>query len=205
MQLFVDIDGVLLNFERSFVGWLNAQHGMSLPADYEANHWDFTEIMDADELDRRWRRYLASDEAGRMTALIEPARFNALAAAHDVHLVTNFPLPHWEKRVRNLEELGFRYDSLNHCGFLVFDGTTPKSKAEVVQEVRAAYAAGGTVEDSALFLDDHPDNCLDVLKHCPDVEVWLMTRRFNRSFTHPGIRRTEGWDAVLRRLGDASG
>lgn len=203
MQLFLDIDGVLLNFERSFVGWLNAQHGMGLPADYEAKDWNFTEIMSAEDLDSRWRRYLASDEAGRMAPLIEPVRFNALADAHDVHLVTNFPLPHWEKRVRNLQDLGFRYASLHHCGFLVFDGTAPRTKAEVVRELRAPGHGNGTAGESALFLDDHPDNCLDVLQHCPDVEVWLMTRRFNREFSHPQVRRASGWEAVLRRLDNA--
>jgi len=193
MQLFCDIDGVLLNFERSFVRWLNAEHGMGLAEDYEANHWDFTEIMEAAELERRWRRYLASPEAGQMGPLIEPARFNALANAHDVHLVTNFPLAHWEKRVRNLAELGFRYASLNHCGFLVVDNQPPKTKAQVVRELRAQ-------PHDALFLDDHPDNCLDVVQHCPDVEVWLMTRRFNRQFAHPAVRRAENWDSVLQRL-----
>jgi hypothetical protein len=193
MQLFLDIDGVVLDFERSFVAWLNAEYGMGLPLGYQANRWDFTEILDAAELDRRWRLYLAAPEAGRMAPLIEPARFNALADAHDVHLVTNFPLPHWDKRVRNLADLGLRYGSISHCGFLVFDGQTPKSKSQVVRERRAQSAP-------ALFLDDHPDNCLDVARNCPDVEVWLMTRRFNRDFEHPEVRRAEDWDRVLRRV-----
>jgi hypothetical protein len=199
MQLFLDIDGVLLNFERSFVLWLNEHHEMGLPEDYEANNWDFTEILDKEELDRRWRSYLASDEAGRMAPLIEPERFNALANGHAVHLVTNFPLPHWEKRVRNLADLGFRYDSLTHCGFLVFDEThSPRSKADVIRGLRAEDA--GSKAASALFLDDHPDNCLDVLKHCPDVEVWLMSRRFNREFAHPNVRRAVDWESVGQRL-----
>ncbi len=205
MQLFLDIDGVLLNFERSFVQWLNDRHSMGLPEDYEANNWDFTEILDKEELDRRWRRYLASDEAGRMTPLIEPAHFNALADGHAVHLVTNFPLPHWEKRVRNLAELGFRYDSLTHCGFLIFDEThRPRSKADVIRDLRqseqTSQAERVPSAEPALFLDDHPDNCLDVLKHCPDVEVWLMSRRFNRDFAHPQVRRAEDWESVRERL-----
>ncbi|MFI5399949.1 MAG: hypothetical protein ACHQZQ_02715 [SAR324 cluster bacterium] len=193
MQLFIDIDGVVLDFERSFVAWLNAKYGMRLPEGYQTNSWAFDEIMDAAELDRRWRLYLASPEAGRMTPLIDPPRFNALADAHDVHLVTNFPLPHWEKRVRNLDELGIRYASISHCGFLVFDDTPPKSKSQVVRELR-------TQSEPALFLDDHPDNCLDVVRNCPDVEVWLMTRRFNLGFTHPEVRRAEDWGSVLLRV-----
>ena len=194
MQLFVDIDGVVLDFERSFVAWLNAEYGMGLPEDYQANNWDFTEILDAAELDRRWRLYLASPQAGRMAPLIDPPRFNTLADAHDVHLVTNFPLPHWEKRVRNLEDLGLRYASINHCGFLIFDEThKPRSKSQIVQELRSE-------DHQALFIDDHPENCLDVLRNCPDVEVWLMTRRFNRDFAHPDVRRAKDWDHLLQRV-----
>jgi hypothetical protein len=193
MQLFLDIDGVLLNFERSFVRWLNAEHEMGLPEDFEPTNWDFTEVLDAQELDRRWRRYLASPESGRMAPLIEPERFNTLAASHSVHLVTNFPLPHWEKRISNLAELGIRYDTLNHCGLMAFDHNPPRSKGQVVRELRAA-------PHGALFLDDHPENCLDVLRQNPDVEVWLMTRKFNRAFSHPGVRRAESWDSLMRRL-----
>jgi uncharacterized HAD superfamily protein len=194
MQLFFDIDGVLLNFERSFVGWMNAQYAMGLPADYEASDWDFTEVLDAEELERRWRRFLTEPAAAQMEPLIAPERFNALAREHPVHLVTNFPLPHMEKRRENLTALGFVYESLHHCGFLVFDDIVPKTKAQTIAALRRSH-------EPALFMDDHPENCLDVVRNCQDVEVWLMSRRFNRHFAHPQVRRAQDWTCVLRRLG----
>lgn len=196
MQLFFDIDGVLLNFEHAFVAWMNVEYGMGLPSDYEAEDWDFTEVLDSDELDRRWRRFLAVPEAAHMQPLIAPERFNALAQGHEVHLVTAFPLPHMEQRVQNLSNLGFVYQSLNHCGFLVFDDHTPKTKAQIISELRRH-------PESALFVDDHPDNCMDVVQNCRDVEVWLMSRRFNRNFEHPDVKRAKDWDHLLRRLGRA--
>lgn len=194
MQLFFDIDGVLLNFERSFVGWMNAQYAMGLPHDYEAADWDFTEVLDPEELDRRWRRFLAEPASARMEPLIAPERFNALARGHEVHLVTNFPLPHMERRLENLTALGFVYEGLHHCGFLVFDDIVPKTKAQTIAELRRSH-------EPALFVDDHPDNCLDVVQNCADVEVWLMSRRFNRSFAHPQVKRAQDWDCVVKRLG----
>jgi uncharacterized HAD superfamily protein len=194
MQLFLDIDGVVLNFQHSFVRWMNAQHGTRLPLDYQADHWDFTELLETDELERRWRAYLASPEAARMEPLLDPARFNALAAQHSVHLVTAFPLPYMDKRRENLAHLGLVYESLHHCGLLVYDNVVPKTKAQTIAELRRSH-------QPALFLDDHPDNCLDVAANCPDVEVWLMSWRFNRDFSHPAVRRAEGWPEVLRRLG----
>lgn len=194
MQLFFDIDGVLLNFERAFVRWLNEQYGMGLPADYEAADWNFTEVLEPEELERRWRRFLTTPQAARMEPLIAPERFNALVRNHEVHLVTNFPLPHMEKRLENLAALGFAYEALHHCGFLVFDGIVPKTKAQTIVELRRRH-------EPALFVDDHPDNCLDVVKHCQDVEVWLMSRRFNRHFHHPAVKRAQDWDCVAQRLG----
>jgi FMN phosphatase YigB (HAD superfamily) len=194
MQLFFDIDGVLLNFERAFVAWMNAQYGMGLPEDYEASNWDFTDVLDAAELDRRWRRFLGAPEAARMEPLIAPERFNALVQDHQVHLVTNFPLPHMERRLENLTALGFVYESLHHCGFLVFDDVVPKTKAQTIAALRRSH-------QPALFVDDHPDNCMDVLRNCRDVEVWLMSRRFNRQFEHPEVKRAQDWECVVRRLG----
>lgn len=194
MQLFFDIDGVLLNFERAFVGWMNAQYAMGLPEDYEASDWDFTEVLEPQELDRRWRRFLGEPAAARMEPLIAPTRFNALVRDHEVHLVTNFPLPHMDRRLDNLTALGFTYASLNHCGFLVFDGIVPKTKAQTIADLRRSH-------EPALFVDDHPDNCMDVLQNCGDVEVWLMSRRFNRNFEHPEVKRAKDWDCVVRRLG----
>jgi FMN phosphatase YigB (HAD superfamily) len=198
MQLFLDIDGVLLNFEQSFVRWLNGHFAMNLPEDYQANSWDFTEVLEAEELERRWRLYLASPEAARMAPLVEPERFNALSRAHSVHLVTNFPLPHMDKRLANLADVGLAYRSLHHCGFLVYDGHTPKTKGQTVAELLEPGQA-------ALFVDDHPDNCLDVARTCPDVEVWVMTRRFNRAFSHPQVRRAADWESLFQRLGAAEG
>ena len=120
MQLFFDIDGVLLNFERSFVAWLNREHGLDLPEDYQALSWDFTEVMNKRAMDESWLRFVESPAAGEMAPLIDPALYNALGNGHGVHLVTNFPQPHMEKRLENLAALGFRYDSVHYCGIHPF-------------------------------------------------------------------------------------
>jgi hypothetical protein len=193
MQLFIDIDGVLLNFERSFVRWINGTRGLGLPADYQAENWDFEELLDRETMQACWLGFLESDEVGAMAPLVDPARFNTLADAHSLHLVTNFPRPFMAKRLGNLQHHGFRFHSLDCCGLHAYQGLRPVSKAEAIgQRLRNGQGA--------LFVDDHPDNCLDVLTHCPGVEVWLMSRRFNRDFRHPGIRRAADWGSLFERL-----
>jgi FMN phosphatase YigB (HAD superfamily) len=198
MQLFIDIDGVLLNFEHSFVRWLNAEYRLGLPEHYEAESWDFTEVLDKRELEAGWHRFLASRAAGEMPALVDPARFNRLVAEHTVHLVTNFPQPHMAKRLSNLDVLGFTYDSLHYCGLHGYLDVQPRTKSQVIATLREVRGEG-------LFVDDHPDNCVDVHDHCPGVEVWLMSRRFNRGFAHPRIRRAQDWDCLFDRLASRSG
>ena len=194
MQLFIDIDGVLLNFEHAFVRWLNQHHGLGLPDDYEAESWDFTEVLGQPQLEASWLAFLESSEAGEMPALVDPGAFNALAERHTLHLVTNFPQPHMAKRLDNLQACGFEYDTLHYCGLHGYQDVRPRTKAQVVASLRAS-------DEVCLFVDDHPENCLDVHAHCRDVEVWLMSRRFNRNFAHPEIQRAQGWHCLFRRLG----
>ena len=71
---------------------------------------------------------------------------------------------------------------------------TSKTKAEVIQELLQT-------DDSVIFVDDHPDNCLNVLESFPDAEIWLMNRQFNADFKHPEIRRANDWSEVLEHSG----
>ena len=55
-----------------------------------------------------------------------------------------------------------------------------------------------------MFVDDHPDNCLNVWENFPKAEIWLMTRPFNYDFIHPKIRRARNWNEVLKHTSKAA-
>ena len=195
--MFVDIDGVVLNFEGAFVRFLNRVYGMGLPERYETTTWFFDDLLSREEMYTRWQAFLESGDSGQMEPLVSPRDFNALARRHEVHLLTNFPLPYMAKRERNLARLGLAYQSLQFCGLHAYKDTVPPSKAEVVENLRAP-------EQPAFFVDDHPENCLDVLGNCKDVEVWVMSRHFNKDFDHPQVRRANGWKTLFERLAEAA-
>ena len=197
MQLFLDVDGVLLNFERAFVRWLNSAYGMELPADYQTTCWYFSEIMEREQAQARWESFMESPLASQMPPLVEPGHFNHLTRHHEVHLLTNFPASQMDKRRNNLESIGLKYHSLHYGGLHHNDGHHPPTKGELVRELR-------NPDEPALFMDDHPDNCLEVSQACPDVEVWLMSRRFNQGFAHPAVRRAVDWGCVMGRLNGAA-
>jgi len=196
MQLFVDIDGVLLNFERAFVGFLNRAYGMGLPERYETPNWFFEDLLTREQMYERWQAFLDSEDSGKMEPLVAPERFNVLATGCSVYLLTNFPLPYMEKRERNLAALGIAYQSIHFCGLHPYKDTVPPSKADIVGRLSRPGTA-------ALFIDDHPENCMDVLDNCGHVEVWVMSRHFNKDFSHPRVRRAKGWQCVFDRLAPA--
>ena len=55
--------------------------------------------------------------------------------------------------------------------FINYERQFFKNKAEVIGELHQE-------EKSIIFVDDHPDNCLNVLESFPDAEIWLMSRPF---------------------------
>ena len=193
MQLFFDIDGVLLNFERAFVGFLNSAYGMGLPERYQTPSWFFDDLLSKEEMYRRWQAFLDSRESGEMEPLVSPEEFSALTNGNEVHLLTNFPLPYMAKREQNLASLGIAYQSLHFCGLHPYKETVPPSKADIVSQLRQPG-------QTAFFVDDHPENCLDVLDNCDTVEVWLMSRHFNAEFEHPEVQRAHGWPCLFDRL-----
>jgi FMN phosphatase YigB (HAD superfamily) len=192
-RLFFDVDGVLLNFEHAFVVWLNELYGLGLPESYETPSWYFDDILSPEQCREAWTLFLESPAAGRMNPYLDAERFNALTAGRSVHLLTNFPEHQFHRRVENLALLGFRYASMHHCGFHAFKSRGVASKSATISRIMGPG-------ERALFLDDHPDNCVDVVQNCERVEVWLMTRRFNREFAHPAVRRARDWGCVIERL-----
>jgi uncharacterized HAD superfamily protein len=192
-RLFFDVDGVLLNFEHAFINWLNEKYHLGVPADYEASSWYFEDVMPAEQCREAWHLFLEAPEAGTMKPYLDPARFNALTGGRPVHLLTNFPEHLFDKRIENLSAHGFRYESIHHCGFHAFQSRGVDTKSTMIARLIRP-------NERALFLDDHPDNCVDVVENCPAVEVWLMSRRFNRDFAHPAVRRAHGWSSVIERM-----
>ena len=194
MQLFCDIDGVLLDFERMFVPWINRYHHTNLPACYQSGCWDFTDLLSQEQTFALWKRFMQSEQAAQMPSTVAPAAFNAATQQIQVELLTNFPAAQFPMRWANLHSHGFVYRGLYHCGLLKSSDalSPPPTKAQIVNQL----CTGG----KAFFVDDHPDNCLDVLQHCPQVEVWVMHRHFNRGFYHQRIQRATSWQTLFKRF-----
>ena len=190
LRFFFDIDGVLLDFEGSYIRVLKDYFQLEIPDNYRAESWWFTDILNKDQFKEGWEHFINSDHFARLSPLIDPVLFNGVFGAYPVHFITNIPLKYLEKRKQNLHNAGFRWDSL-HCGGLVsYDDKPPVTKADIIHQLVKE-------QEILFFLDDHPDNCVNVLEQFSQANVWLMSRPFNQAFTHSTIRRANHWDSII--------
>ncbi len=190
LRFCFDVDGVMLDFEGSYLRAIIHYFQLDLPEDYRSDCWSFSDMLTETQMQEGWDYFIESEHFSRLSPLIDSERFNAVFGAYPVHFITNIPPQYSEQRKTNLRDVGFRFNSLHCGGFMSFDDRPPVTKAEIIQQLVNEH-------ESLLFVDDHPDNCLNVLEQFPQAVVWLMARSFNRDFTHPQIRRAEHWNDIL--------
>ncbi len=191
---FFDVDGVLLDFDRGFTRTMKEYFKLDIDDDYVPESFWFSDMLTKEQVVEGWDYFIKSDEFERLKPIVDPEHFNAKFGAYPVHFITNIPPDCLERRVKNLRNAGFKFKSAHCGGFINYEGKTSKTKAEVIQELRQD-------DESVIFVDDHPDNCLNVLESFPDAEIWLMSRPFNADFKHPEIRRAIDWSEVLEHSG----
>ena len=148
-----------------------------------------TELTE-EQLMEGWEHFTSGEHFGKLSTLIDAKDFNAVFRKYPIHFVTNIPPEHRDVRIKNLEEAGFRFDSLHCGGFVSFDEEPPRTKAMIIQELV-------NEGEELFFIDDHPDNCTNVLDAFPEAMVWLMSRSHNKDFKHSQIQRADQWEEVF--------
>ena len=194
---YFDVDGVLLDFEGGFTKAVKDYFKLEVAEDFVSKSFWFSDLLTKDQVMEGWDYFLYSSEFEELQPMVDPELFNAAFGAYPVHFITNIPLDCLERREKNLRNAGFKFDSTHCAGFIDYDGYSTQSKAEVILELHQK-------EKTVLFVDDHPDNCLNVRESFPEAEIWLMSRPFNEDFTHPEIRRARNWAEVLEHSSTVS-
>ncbi len=187
---FFDVDGVLLDFEEGFIKAIKDYYQLDIPEDFQTESFWFSDLLTKEQVHEGWYNFLHSREFEQLRPMVDPEQFNAKFGAYPVHFITNIPPDCLERRKTNLLNAGFKFNSAHCAGFVNYDGYPAQTKADVIRELKQE-------EKKIMFVDDHPDNCLDVRESFPEAEIWLMSRPFNGDFKHPEIRRAMNWGDVL--------
>lgn len=190
LRFFFDVDGVLLDFEASYIRALKNYFQLDIPDNHQTNSFYFKDLLTEDQVKEGWEYFVKSDHFAELSPLIDPVLFNNIFAAYPVHFITNIPPQYLEKRRQNLRNAGFHWDSIHCGGFISFNDDPPLLKAEIIHQLVQG-------QETLLFVDDHPDNCVNVLEKFSHANIWLMSRPFNKEFTHPMIHRADHWDTLL--------
>ncbi|MBF0351092.1 MAG: hypothetical protein HQM11_08665 [SAR324 cluster bacterium] len=193
MRYFFDVDGVVLDFESRYIQALKQYFNLNLPDNYQPQCWYFSDILKEEQVLEGWEKFISSEEFGALSPLVEVDRFNRVFGGLPVHFITNIPPQYLKARETNLLKAGFQFHSVHCGGFLSFDHGPPRKKADIIKELL-------NPEETVFFMDDHPDNCVNVHEMFPDAEIWLITRSFNTSFSHPAIKRADHWDHIFDRF-----
>ena len=192
---FFDVDGVLLDFEGGFTKTVKDYFKLDVADDFVSKSFWFSDLLTKEQVMEGWDYFLQSSEFEELEPIVDPEQFNAAFGAYPVHFITNIPLDCLERRKKNLRKAGFKFDSAHCAGFVDYDGYSTQTKAEVIKELHQE-------EKTVLFVDDHPDNCLNVRESFPEAEIWLMSRPFNVDFEHPEIRRARDWTEIFEHSGN---
>lgn len=192
MEFFLDVDGVILDFETAMIDFIRDQYQPDLPADYVLKSWEMTtEFKDLDILEV-WGRFVDSDRFTRLSLLIESASFNRLSENYPVYLVTNLPQSQFKSRKNNLDFHQLVYKDLILAGHFNFGEESYPTKS-------AAIAKLHRNGEQMVFLDDHPKNCLDVKSAFAASRVFLMSRPHNQGIENENWIRVDSWEAFLEK------
>lgn len=193
MELFLDIDGVILDFENAFKDFIRDRYIPDLPKDFTPQTWDMVNDFEGVNIDEAWDIFVNSERFRRVNLLIEANSFNQLSEKYPLYLVTNLPPEQYSGREENLKYHSLNYKGLHLAGHCNFGDENYPSKSEAIAKIRQH-------DKRLIFLDDHPDNCKDVKTRFPESEVFLMSRPHNRNLESSTWVRVANWDEFVTKI-----
>ncbi len=197
MELFLDVDGIILDFETSFIDLMRDEYIPDLPDDYVPKNWELHEEFPDIDMEEAWSKFVGSERFAELNNLIDPGRFNQITARFPTYLITNIPNHLIEKRKRNLAKHQFKYKEVFPAGHWDFGIQDYPTKSAIIKNL-------STSGKRIVFLDDHPSNCKEVIDNVPNAEVYLMTRPHNQEIPDEDWVRVSGWDEFIEKIGSSS-
>lgn len=197
LELFLDVDGVILDFESTFMDFVREFYIPELPQNYLPKSWELKDdLLSQLDVDQTWNAFMGSGRFAQLNLLADKESFNRLGVTYPLHLVTNLPQEHYGQRVKNLTHHGLTYTSLNLGGHHSFGIKDYPSKAQVIQGLRDKNR-------QVFFLDDHPENCRQVKAAFPQARVFLMQRPHNEDLPDEDWERILDWQGFVAQVDQA--
>lgn len=192
-ELYLDVDGVVLDFEGSFVDFVRDEYIKDLPLDYTLQTWEISDEFKALDIQAVWEHFITGDRFKRLELLVDADSFNELSNQYPIHFVTNIPVAHAASREENLRYHNLNYEGLHFAGHFNFGDESYPTKSETIKKL---HVSGNEI----VFLDDHPKNCMEIRQELPESCVFLMDRPHNVDADDPSWIRVENWNDFLHHI-----
>jgi 5' nucleotidase, deoxy (Pyrimidine), cytosolic type C protein (NT5C) len=194
MELFLDVDGVILDFESAIVDFVREEYINDLPLDYALQTWEIADEFKELDIEKVWHHFVSSDWFTKLNLLVDASSFNRIARRFSVNLITNIPETLFEARTTNLKLHGLEYDQLYMAGHFNFGDEAYPAKSEIIKKI---HQPGKKI----IFLDDHPKNCMDIKTNLPKSSVYLMSRPHNKGIENSIWTRVNNWNDFIEKIG----
>ncbi len=196
--LFLDIDGVLLNFHQAFTSFLKKYHQIRLPKECLEFHTlcgnDRSKkqqcTLQPDILQKYSIDFMQSKYFTYLESLNDTQSYHQLAQSCRIFLVTNITEELKQQRIKNLNLRNIVYEEIFFAGEEKFNNPNYPSKHQVIQKKI-------TSDDEVIFLDDLPVNCALVKKKIPQVKVFLLDKAYNQGELPQECIRVKNWQEFV--------
>jgi hypothetical protein len=163
--VWVDADGVLVNFIEMFNKYISACHGMDIPVDYDPARWDYTELFGNSVNFRECFNSLPDDWALNLNLLDGAVEFTH--ALHNlgcrVILLTSLPLHMSVHRIKNMVGHGIYFDEI------YFTSGQKKTEIAIPAASRLVCPDGSDVRN--VVIDDMAENVRDFMESMPNLAL----------------------------------
>jgi uncharacterized HAD superfamily protein len=195
--LFLDVDGVLLDFHSSFCKYLLEVHNVSMSQDkvefyVHAYGEDVSkETKEQNEMMGVYAdAFMKSEYFCKLEALIDERSYSQLLKKYTIFLVTNISEKLKKSRMSNLALRNIYYEDIFFAGEEKYDAPNYPSKHEVIQKKAGAAS-------KMIFLDDLSLNCDLVKKEVSEAEVFLLDKPYNQNWLPAGCKRVKSWSEFV--------
>lgn len=195
--LVLDVDEVLLEFVRPFIGFLNAQKLNLQTTSFRLRgnivEMDSGTVLSDERVTGVLGDFFDAQSDWQTAAERAAPAIAGLADRAEIVMLTAMPHRHRDKRRAHLDTLGFPYPLL----------TTEADKGPAIRQLR------GDQKRPVAFVDDIPRNLVSVQTEVPDAHLFhLMAHSEFRALVMPlpnGIVVVDDWDDAVPKIAAALG
>lgn len=184
MKIAIDLDGVLSNFEHTYLNLANKMFGVGIPMVQEYPEWGYVDkFLTKDQSSALWEEIkndpcfwyeLPVDNVSQQTFF----RINNLQPNHEIYFIT----VRAGVEVKAQTEAWLRDHGIDNPTVLVVHDKGP-------------VAAG---LDLDVFIDDYPKNISSVLRNCGTLcRCYLRAKEYNKDFSHAYVLRVKDISTML--------